>query len=235
VPVNLADTPYIIILTAMTTKESVRAGLDAGADDYLTKPFDAGELLARIGVGRRMVELHRQIETKNRLLEELAHTDALTGLPNRRAIEQWAQRQLRGAARHGFPLWVILADLDSFKKVNDTYGHEAGDVVLRRFAEVLKSHTRESDICGRIGGDEFLLVITHVNKEQIQIAAERMRKQFVDSAFSFACGKEVIGASFGISGFHGKEAPAFQTLVQQADRALYCAKRAGRNQLQMAG
>src|SRR5713226_9659059 len=137
---------YIILLTSMTEKEDIVKGLSSGADDYLTKPFDRGELLARMGVGRRMIDLHREIDAKNKLLEELAHTDSLTGLPNRRAIEEWASRQLRGAARHGYPLWVVNADLDGFKIINDGYGHEAGDQVLREFATVLKENIRASDI-----------------------------------------------------------------------------------------
>lgn len=96
---------YIILLTSIADKDNVVKGLAAGADDYLTKPFDPGELLARIGVGRRIIDLHRQIDAKNKLLEEMAHSDSLTGLPNRRAIEDWAARQLRGAARHAFPYW----------------------------------------------------------------------------------------------------------------------------------
>src|SRR5260370_4839674 len=98
----------------------------AGTDDFLTKPFDPGEPLARIGVGRRTSDLHREIDGKNKLLEEMAHTDPLTALPNRRASEEWPRRQLRGAARHIYSLGVGRADLDSFKKINDRYGHDAG-------------------------------------------------------------------------------------------------------------
>jgi two-component system, cell cycle response regulator len=221
---------YIIMLSAKAEKDHVVRGLAAGADDYLTKPFDPGELLARVGVGCRTVELHREIDAKNRLLEAMAHTDSLTGLPNRRAIEDWAERQLRGAARHGFPLWVVQGDLDSFKKINDNYGHDAGDVVLRRFSEILKANTRASDICGRMGGDEFLLVISHVASEYIESTINRMREEWADCEFEFG-GKAVsITASFGIAGFCGKEAPSFHTLVQRADKALYAAKRAGGNQ-----
>jgi PleD family two-component response regulator len=147
---------YLIILTGITEKNKLVKGLAAGADDYLTKPFHSEELLARVGVGHRIVELHRQLEAKNRLLEELALTDPLTGLPNRRAIEEWATRQLSGAARYGFSFLVVLADLDHFKAVNDTHGHDAGDAVLKKFAEILKTNSRRSDICGRIGGEEFL-------------------------------------------------------------------------------
>jgi diguanylate cyclase (GGDEF)-like protein len=224
---------YIILVTSMTEKGSVVEGLAAGADDYLTKPFDANELRARMGVGRRIIGLHHEIDAKNKQLMEMAHTDPLTGLPNRRAIEEWAERQLRGAARHGFPLWVVHVDLDCFKKINDSYGHEAGDQVLKKFAEILRKNTRASDISGRMGGDEFLLVMTHVDGKNIQLAVDRFRKQLASEKFLF--GNETVGvtASFGISGFQGKEPPDFSTLVRQADQALYCAKRAGRNQVKV--
>jgi diguanylate cyclase (GGDEF)-like protein len=225
---------YIIVLSAKSEKDNVVKGLAAGADDYLTKPFDAGELLARIGVGCRTVELHREIDAKNRLLEALAHTDSMTDLPNRRAIEDWAGRQLRGAARHGFPFWVVQADLDSFKEVNDSCGHDAGDVVLKRFSEVLKGNTRASDICGRMGGDEFLLVITHVEKLYIEATINRLREEWAGCEFEFA-GKHVsLTASFGIAGFCGTGATTFQALVAQADKALYAAKRAGGNRVEVS-
>ena len=220
---------YIILLTSIAEKDNVVKGLAAGADDYLTKPFDPGELLARIGVGRRIIDLHRQIDAKNRLLEDLAHTDPLTGLPNRRAIEDWAARQLRGAARHGFPYWVVLADLDSFKSINDTYGHVSGDTLLQKFAEILKTVIRSSDICGRLGGDEFLLVITHVEAGSIIKTVERFREKLAEKQFEIGNEKVSITASFGIAGFSGKEILDFTTLVRRADKALYAAKRDGRN------
>jgi diguanylate cyclase (GGDEF)-like protein len=226
---------YIIVLTARAEKDSIVKGLAAGADDYLTKPFDPDELLARIGVGCRTVELHREIDAKNRQLEAMAHTDPLTCLPNRRALEDWAGRQLRGAARHGFPFWVIHADLDSFKDINDNFGHDAGDTVLQKFAEILKTNTRASDICGRMGGDEFLIVLTHVEETHIASTIEPLREELAGYVFRFG-GKNVsITASFGIAGFQGSEAPAFAALVQQADKALYEAKRAGGNQVCVTG
>jgi diguanylate cyclase (GGDEF)-like protein len=225
---------YIIVLTAKTEKNNVVKGLSAGADDYLTKPFDNGELLARIGVGCRTVDLHREIAAKNLQLEEMAHTDSLTCLPNRRALEDWAIRQLRGAARHGFPLWVVHVDLDLFKDINDSFGHDAGDAVLKKFAEILKANTRASDICGRMGGDEFLIVMTHVEAEHIEATIEPLREELASHAFTFGGKRVSITASFGIAGFRGGEAPAFNLLVQQADKALYEAKRAGGNQVRIA-
>src|SRR5882757_878976 len=224
---------YIIVLSSKAEKDHVVKGLAAGADDYLTKPFDPSELLARIGVGCRTVELHREIDAKNQLLEEMAHTDSLTGLPNRRAIEEWAARQLRGAARHGFSLWVVHADLDSFKIINDSHGHEAGDEVLRGFAAILKENTRASDISGRMGGDEFLVVLTHVQQDQIQLIVERLRARFAAKKFSFGGEGISVTASLGACGFQGKQPPEFSDLVRQADKALYCAKRAGRNQVKI--
>ncbi len=167
---------YIILLTSNTKKNQIIEGLAAGADDYLTKPFHPGELLARVAVGRRIAELHRQVQAKNRLLEELALTDSLTGLPNGRAIEHWATRELKGADRHGYSFWVVMADLDLFKNVNDTYGHETGDLVLQKFAELLKANTRSSNMCGRIGGEEFVLVLSHIGKEDVVTAIERIRR-----------------------------------------------------------
>jgi two-component system cell cycle response regulator len=220
---------YIILLTSIAEKGNVVKGLAAGADDYLTKPFDPGELLARIGVGRRIIDLHRQIDAKNKLLEEMAHSDSLTGLPNRRAIEEWAARQLRAAARHGFPYWVVLADLDSFKSINDTYGHVGGDAMLKKFADMLKTVVRASDICGRLGGDEFVMVITHVEAEAIFKTVERFREQLAQQQFELAFERVSITASFGIAGPNGKENIDFTTLLRRADKALYAAKRAGRN------
>lgn len=224
---------YIILLTSISDKNNVIKGLAAGADDYLTKPFDPGELLARIGVGRRIIDLHRQIDAKNKLLEDLAHCDSLTGLPNRRAIEDWAARQLRGAARHGFPYWVVLVDLDSFKRINDTYGHIGGDAMLQKFAALLKTVIRSCDICGRLGGDEFLMVITHVEADAIYKTVERFREMLAQQQFEMGDERVSITASFGIAGLNGKENLDFTTLVRRADKALYAAKNAGRNLIRM--
>jgi two-component system, cell cycle response regulator len=225
---------YIIIVTGVTDKENLVAGLAAGADDYLTKPFNAEELRARVGVGIRLIELHRQIEAKNLLLKELALTDPLTGLPNRRAIEDWAVRQLSGAARYGFSFWVALADVDHFKTVNDTYGHEAGDTVLKNFSEILRANSRRSDICSRIGGDEFLFVLTHAKQKDAVAAVDRIRAQLEARQFNFDGATLTVTASFGIAGFEGTQAPDFNRLIARADTALYSAKRLGRSRVEIA-
>jgi diguanylate cyclase (GGDEF)-like protein len=224
---------YVILLTSNAEKNNVVKGLTAGADDYLTKPFDQGELLARVRVGMRLLDLHRQVDAKNRLLEELALTDSLTGLPNRRAVETWGARQLSGAARHGFPLWTVLIDIDHFKSVNDTYGHDAGDTVLKRFAEIIKNNTRYSDISGRIGGEEFLQILTHSEEEGLRTLVERLRSQFMAERFDFGGATTMVTASFGIAGFRGKRASELSALVARADAALYRAKKLGRNRIEI--
>ena len=225
---------YIIIVTSVSEKENVVESLEAGADDYLTKPFHPKELLARVGVGRRLVDLHRQIESQNLLLKELALTDALTGLPNRRAVEDWAKGQLSAAVRHGYSFWVVIADLDNFKVVNDTYGHEAGDTVLKEFAGILKKRVRTSDICGRTGGEEFIMIFTHADECNVGIIVARILRQLRENVFSFDSKPVQVTASFGIAGFQGKGMPDFAKLMSQADAALYAAKRGGRNRIEVS-
>lgn len=226
---------YIIVLTGQTDKDSLVEALALGADDYLTKPFHRGELLARVGVGARMAGLQRQILSKNKQLQELALTDVLTGLPNRRAIEDWAASQLSSAVRHGFPFWTVLADLDHFKQVNDTFGHEAGDAVLKKFSQILKSCLRRGDACGRVGGEEFLLVLTHTNKENAFAVIERIRAEVAGASVTFGGCTLAMTASFGLAGFEGSQkASTFSKLRAQADAALYSAKRGGRNRVEFS-
>ncbi len=224
---------YMILLTSISEKSNVVKALQAGADDYLAKPFDAEELLARVNVGRRFLELHRQLEAKNRFLEQLALTDELTGLPNRRAVEQWATRQISGAARHKFPFWVVMADLDEFKSINDTYGHDAGDIAITKFGDILRANTRRCDICGRFGGDEFVMVITHSDEAGIGIAIERIRLQVEAQTFIFGGHVVTVTASFGIAGLHRGQPMDFGHLLVQADVGLHVAKRRGRNRVEM--
>jgi len=223
---------YVIILTSNAEKKDVVKGLSAGADDYLTKPFDEEELRARVRVGMRLVDLQHQVESKNRLLEELSLTDPLTGLPNRRAVVAWADRQLQAAARHGFSLWVVLIDLDHFKSVNDTYGHEAGDRVLTKFGQILKANTRASEMSGRMGGEEFIHLITFAEEAGVRTVTERIRQQLAGQIFHLG-GKDFrVTASFGAAGFSGTEPPDFSAIVASADTALYRAKHLGRNRIE---
>jgi two-component system cell cycle response regulator len=226
---------HIIMLTGKTDKASVVEGLQAGAHDYLTKPFHEEELIARVGVGFRTVELHRQLAAQNKALENLALTDSMTGLPNRRAIEDWVTRELSGVSRHGSSFWVIVADLDRFKHVNDTFGHKAGDDVLKKFSKILQANTRRSDFCGRLGGEEFLVVMTRASRNDVEKATERIRAELESTAFTFSGCSMVATASFGIAGFEANhEESSFTALVSQADTALYCAKRTGRNRVEIA-
>jgi two-component system, cell cycle response regulator len=220
---------YIIVMTGNKEKGALIKGLQAGADDYVAKPFDEGEMLARVGVGRRIVDLHRALAAKSQKMEEAARTDPLTGLPNRRAIEEWAAKQLYGAARHGYPVWVVLGDIDSFKTINDTFGHDAGDVVLKTFADSLKKFTRAADMCGRLGGDEFVQVITHVPNESIEETVDRFRRRFADLSFPLQGKSAQVTASFGVAGVACKELQEYTGLLRRADQMLYEAKRAGRN------
>ncbi len=222
---------YIVLVTQNADTEHLVEGLDAGADDYLAKPFATGELLARVRVGCRTVQMRREIETKNALLEKTARTDHLTGLPNRMAVEEFASKQLQAAVRYKFGFWVVVTDLDKFKLVNDTYGHFAGDEAIKRLAAVLKANTRASDICGRLGGDEFLLIMTHGDKKSIIHTVERLRADFANEACIFNNREVFVTASFGIAGFDGTGEPTLQELLTRADHALYAAKAFGRNQV----
>jgi two-component system, cell cycle response regulator len=225
---------YIILLTSIASKDDVVSGLRAGADEYLTKPFDGNELLARVAVGRRIVSLHRELEAKNRLLEELALTDKLTNLPNRHAVDTWGTKQLSGAVRHDFSFWAILADLDQFKGVNDAFGHDAGDLVLKKFAEILRANVRTCDICGRLGGDEFLILIAHCDRDGVETLVGRVRQQLQNHEFVFGGVEIRVYASFGIAGIHRASGEDLPQIIARADVALYQAKRLGRNRIHTA-
>jgi diguanylate cyclase (GGDEF)-like protein len=127
-----------------------------------------------------------------------------------------------------------MADLDNFKSVNDLYGHDAGDKVLKKFAEILKTNSRKSNICGRVGGEEFFFVVTHADRADVESVVERIRSQFCEHQFSFGGHAVNVTASFGIAGFQGKAAPDFSQLVSRADSALYAAKHRGRNRIEFA-
>lgn len=219
---------YLVLLTGNSDKKSLAEGLAAGADDYLTKPFDADELRARVGVGRRIIEMHREIEAKTEQLARESRTDALTGLPNRRGVEEWAVKQVAGAARHGYPVWVLLVDLDSYKPVCDVFGHAAGDLMLQEFAQILKKSTRTSDMCGHLGGDQFMLVISHVEKDNIHIVVDRLREKLASSKLSLCGAPAPLVASFGVASSEGLKPLNLPTLLKKADAVLLEAKRGTR-------
>lgn len=221
---------YLILLTSMSESDSLVKGLEAGADEFLTKPFDPAELQARLGVGRRIFQLHRQVEDKNRQIEETNRIDPLTGLPNRLAIQEWATWHLKGGAENGYPVWVVLASVDSIGMINEKWGREAGNTVLKHFAKVMKDKSRPSDMCGRVSDDEFCFIMTHMSKDGIAAAIERYRISFAEHQFSFGGKIVTTTASFGAIGFEGAEAPDFTNLVRDADKSLHSAKQIGGNQ-----
>jgi diguanylate cyclase (GGDEF)-like protein len=216
---------YMMLVTSNSDKKSIAEGLAAGADDYLTKPFDAEELRARVGVGRRVIEMHREIEAKTKALALDARTDALTGLPNRRAVEEWAVKQVSGAVRHGYPIWVVLADLDSYKPATDLFGRAAGDAMLQAFGEILKKNTRVSDMCGHMGGDQFTLVISHVTSENMDLVLNRLREKIASHDFTYQGVALPLFVNLGMAGSEGGERLELRTMLQQADAALLEAKR----------
>jgi len=217
---------YLMLLTSNSAKKSIAEGLAAGADDYLTKPFDTDELRARVGVGRRVIEMHREIEAKTKALALDARTDPLTGMPNRRAVEEWSVKQISGAVRHGYPIWVVLADLDSYKPATDLFGHGAGDAMLQAFGEIIKKNTRVSDMCGHMGGDQFIFVISHVTRENMNLVINRLRDKIANHDFSFHGTALPLFANFGLAGSEGGERLELRTMLQQADADLLEAKRA---------
>jgi len=166
---------YIIMLTAIYDKPKVVMGLESGADEYLTKPFDSEELIARVASGERILKLEEQLIQARHQMEILAMHDSLTGLLNRRAIEEHAENELELARRKNYPLSVILLDIDHFKSVNDQYGHSVGDQTLRHLAEILTRNQRQYDRIGRWGGEEFLVVLSNTKISEAVLVAERLR------------------------------------------------------------
>ena len=224
--------PYIILLTSRGQKTDIVAGLEAGADDYLAKPFDAGELLARVNVGRRLVELQPRL---NEAHEELAHEamhDPLTGVLNRRAFASVLCRELSRKRRHQNVLAVGICDIDFFKQVNDTHGHQAGDEVLCGLVRLIASNLRGHDVLGRHGGDEFVLLTEHAREDGPSALFERLRAVVADSPIPTAAGDIPITISFGAK--IGAAGDTEAELLADADRALYQAKSSGRNQVRFA-
>jgi two-component system cell cycle response regulator len=219
---------YILLLTSKNTKNETVEGLDAGADDYVVKPFDEHELQVRLRAGKRIVDLQTDLLRAREELRERANKDLLTMLPNRSAIDTILDQEIARCHRDRRSVGVILLDIDHFKKINDTYGHFAGDVVLRETAARLRTNIRPYDQVGRYGGEEFLVVLPNCDLEQATMQAERMRAKLNALTMKVEGENINVSASFGVTISDGSEkSPDF--FVRVADEALYLAKAGGRN------
>jgi two-component system cell cycle response regulator len=221
----------IIMQTALETTEDKVEGLDAGADDYITKPINFAELEARVKSLLRIKALQEELAHANEALLKASQTDALTGLDNRRHIEEQLTDMFAHAARLNEPLACMMCDLDHFKSVNDSYGHQAGDEVLKQLSAILRDEAREIDRVGRYGGEEFMLLLPGTVLDAAVTFAERVRKRIEGHTFSFPGGSLSRTASFGVSGWPHPKIKACDSLVRAADDALYVAKEMGRNRV----
>ena len=223
---------YLILLTARNQKTDIITGLEAGADDYIIKPFDANELRMRLRAGRRILDLQTELIYAREQLRERATSDSLTSLWNRAAILEILQQELERAQRADVALSVLLADLDHFKRINDTYGHLAGDAALREAAHRMRLAIRPYDRIGRYGGEEFLLVLPDCQGAGAVALAERLRLAVGGDAMALAEGMVSVTLSIGIA--TSGMAHEVQTLLSAADTALYRAKHSGRNRVELA-
>ncbi len=223
------DYTYIILLTARGQREDIIQGMNAGADDYITKPFDAGELKCRLSAARRILELQDKLLAAHEALREQATHDSLTGLLNRPAVLDACRRELGRANREQKAVGILMADLDHFKQINDRYGHDTGDAVLREAASRMSEVIRPYDSLGRYGGEEFLLIAPNCDARAGRELAERLRRRIADSPIA-VCGKEVpLTVSLGVTAWFGRQDPDVNELVRQADEMLYEAKASRRN------
>ena len=234
---NLPFIP-IIMQTALDSTENKVEGLEAGADDYITKPIDFAELKARLRSMLRIKRLQEALEERERELVEIneklrfmSQTDALTGLDNRRHLNERIEEMFAHALRLEEPFALVMCDLDKFKSVNDTYGHQAGDEVLKQFAAILKEEAREIDRVGRYGGEEFMLLLPGATIEAAAHFAERVRNRVEHHTFTFPGGTLTRTVSFGVSGWPHAKVSECDGLVRTADDALYVAKETGRNRV----
>ncbi len=224
---------YAIIITSKEKEYATVHALNSGADDFVAKPFNLCELQARVAVGFRVNQLHMALMDKMQKLEQatetisrLARTDELTGLHNRRSFNENFTLAVSSARRYNLPLSLISIDLDYFKRVNDTYGHHAGDQVLKLCASLLQEMVREDDIVARWGGEEFIILLLHTDCSSAIALAERLRDRFEHTPATLT--PYPVTASFGVAQFK-QECETEDTLLSRVDSALYRAKNSGRN------
>ena len=221
--------PYIILLTSRDKKSDIIAGLDAGANDYLAKPFDPGELRARVEVGRRMVEMQDALVESREKLAYQAHHDPLTGLLNRRAILDRLHEELARARRYGDILAIGMIDIDRFKSVNDTHGHQTGDDVLCGFVQILRTSFREYDTVGRLGGEEFLVIAPMKPEIDCLSVFSRALRKVAESKITTRSGFLSVTMSIGVATATFEN--SVDKILAAADSALYQAKNEGRNRI----
>ncbi len=226
-----ADMP-IVFVTGHTDARDLAEGLERGAHDYVRKPVDPVELVARIRTALRLRALHDELARRNAELEQLARTDVLTGLANRRHADDVLRATIASSRRHNRAMSAVLVDIDRFKSVNDGHGHAAGDAVLREVAVRLIAGLREEDIAARWGGEEFLLLLP--DSPDATVVCERLRASIADRPINVHGLLELrVSASFGWAPWTGEETG--EALVGRADVALYAAKAEGRNRVVGAG
>ncbi len=223
---------YTLLVTSKSGREDLLKGLEAGADDYLVKPFDLLELQARLLTGRRILSLQDQLISAREAMREQATHDPLTGVWNRAAILEALRGEWSRAGREGRPLSLIMVDLDHFKQINDTWGHQTGDDVLRDVAKRMQAMLRAYDALGRYGGEEFVVMAPGCDKDAALMVAERLRAAVNASPVSTTSGPVTVTLSLGVA-TSSKDSTA-ESLLRLADEALYQAKRAGRNRAQAA-
>ena len=222
---------YVLLLTARTESQDLVEGMEAGADDYLTKPFNAQELRVRLRAGRRILDLQQQLMEAREALRVQATHDALTGLFNRARVLEILLSEIARSERELRPLSVLMVDLDHFKRINDTRGHQAGDAVLREAARRMNATTRQYDSPGRYGGEEFLIVLPGCGARDGYAQAERIREAFACEAFTGGGEPMAVTCSIGVSSRDACTAGDADRLIHEADEALYVAKYHGRNRV----